>query len=135
MCTCRYNVYMCTHTFIQHNYIHILSQQLHALCKIREYCYEESKDVVCPEPSLPIYQPPDIHHVPFTKSLLKNALHCTFASARSRLSFLNPMSRCTLHRILRRGCKAVGPGNMTHTVEISFREIFGSLKAYPVKGL
>ena len=67
MCTCGYNVYMCTNTFIQHNYIHILSQQLQALRKIREYCREESKDVVCPEPSLPIYQPPDIHHVLFTK--------------------------------------------------------------------
>ena len=34
--------------------------------RIREYCREESKDAVCPDPLL-IYQPPEIHPVPSTK--------------------------------------------------------------------
>ena len=38
MCTCRYNVYMRTLTFIQHNYIHILTQQQQALlCKAENH--------------------------------------------------------------------------------------------------
>ena len=34
---------------------------------IREYCREESKDAVCPDPSLLIHQLPEIHPVPSTK--------------------------------------------------------------------
>ena len=37
--------------------------------RIREYCREESKDAVCPDPSLLIHQPPEIHPVPTTKSV------------------------------------------------------------------
>ena len=35
--------------------------------RIQEYCREESKDAVCPDPSLLIHQPPEIHPVPSTK--------------------------------------------------------------------
>ena len=35
--------------------------------RIREYSREESKDAVCPDPSLLTHQPPKIHPVPFTK--------------------------------------------------------------------
>ena len=93
--------------------------------RIREYFREESKDAVCPDPSLLIHQPPEIHPVPSTKSLLLSTLkRWTSASVRSPLSFLNPMSRCTLHRILRRGCKAVGPRSMTLTIVTCSRQIF-----------
>ena len=36
--------------------------------RIREYCREESKDAVCPDPSLLIHQPPEIHPVPSIQS-------------------------------------------------------------------
>ena len=32
--------------------------------RIRDYCREECKDAVCPDPSLLIHQPPEIHPVP-----------------------------------------------------------------------
>ena len=41
-----------------------LERQKYLFTKIREYCREDSKDVVCPDPSLPIHHPPEIHHVP-----------------------------------------------------------------------
>ena len=41
-----------------------LERHKYLFTKIREYCREDSKDVVCPDPSLPIHHPPEIHHVP-----------------------------------------------------------------------
>ena len=40
-----------------------LERRKYLFAKIREYCREDSKDAVCPDPSLPIHQPPNIHHV------------------------------------------------------------------------
>ena len=43
--------------------------------KIREYCREDSKDAVCPAPSLPTHQPPrDPPSAVYQESLLVNAL-------------------------------------------------------------
>ena len=44
-----------------------LKQRRYLFERIQEYCHEESKDAVCPDPSLLIHQPPEIHPVPSTK--------------------------------------------------------------------
>ena len=89
-----------------------LERRRYLFKRIRQYYREESKDAVCPDPPLLIHQPPrDPPCAVYKESALKHTkkMDCC-ASVRSPLSFLNPMSRCTLHCILRRGCKGVGPG-------------------------
>ena len=44
-----------------------LERRKYLFAKIRECCHEDSKDAVCPDPSLPTHQPPEIHLLQSTK--------------------------------------------------------------------
>ena len=93
--------------------------------RIQEYCREESKDVVCPDPSLLIHQPPEIHPVRLQREYaLKHTKKMDFCLCPEPTQLLKPISRCTWHCILRRRCKAVGPGSMTLTIVICSRQMF-----------
>ena len=135
MSTARYNIYDCTTVMPSRDWAGFLSSHFRRLDCIKKYhhfCFEQDhpgvvflkKTATAEEETrcllLGDWSPSEIH-VPSTKSVLLSTLkRWTFASVRIPLSFLNLMSsyRCTLHCILRRGCKAVGPGSMTLTIVI-----------------
>ena len=66
-------------------------RRYHFFKRIREYYSEESKDAMCPDPSLLIHQPPEIHAVPSTKRVcLKHTIKMDFFLCPEPTQLLKP---------------------------------------------